>query len=166
MTKFFWQSITILMLSLKDLNDIVYQLFTANHPLSLFPSFYPIKNGMGIQISSIFLDISTTSRDIFHPTPSSPTSTYLSTLHSITSVLSLLLAKLHHLILHFFSISFISSSLSSHHLVFPLYYLCFTSSSMSLFFLSRILSSTPFLSKLTLSILHEVYSSLLFFDTT
>ena len=154
------------MLSFKDLNDIVYQLFTANHPPSLFPSFYPIKNGMGIQISSIFLDISTTSRDIFHPTPSSPTSTYLSTLHSIISVLSLLLAKLHHLILHFFSISFISASLSSHHLVFPLYYLCFTSSSMSLFFLSRIISSTPFLSKLTLSILHAVYSSLLFFDTT
>ena len=56
------------MLSFKDLNDIVYQLFTANHPPSLFPSFYPIKNGMGIQISSIFLDISTTSSDIFYPT--------------------------------------------------------------------------------------------------
>ena len=154
------------MLSFKDLNDIVYQLFTANHPLSLFPSFYPIKNGKGIQIFSISLHFSTTSRDIFHPTPSSPTSTYLSTLHSIISVLSLLLAKLHHLILHFFSISFISSSLSSYHLVYALYYLCSTSSSISLFFLSRILSSTPFLSKLTLSILHEVYSSLLFFDTT
>ena len=38
------------MLSFKDLNDIVYQLSTANHPLSLFPSFYPIKNGKGIQI--------------------------------------------------------------------------------------------------------------------
>ena len=40
MTKFFWQSGFIDMISLKDLNGIVYQLFVEDDGLTLFPWFY------------------------------------------------------------------------------------------------------------------------------
>ena len=55
MTKFFWQSGLIDMISLKDLNDIFSQLFVDDDGLSLFPWFYNEENGKGIQIFTIFL---------------------------------------------------------------------------------------------------------------
>ena len=42
------------MLSFKDLNDIVYQLFADDDDLSLFPWFYNVKIGEGVQIFTIF----------------------------------------------------------------------------------------------------------------
>ena len=42
------------MISLKDLNGIAYQLFAGNHDLSLFPWFYNVKIGSGVQIFTIF----------------------------------------------------------------------------------------------------------------
>ena len=55
MTKFFWRSCLIDMISLKDLNGIVYQLFVDDDGLTLFPWFYNVKNGEGVQIFTIFL---------------------------------------------------------------------------------------------------------------
>ena len=55
MTKFFWQSGLILMISFKDLNDIVYQLFVDDDDLSLFPSVNNEENGSGVQIFTIFV---------------------------------------------------------------------------------------------------------------
>ena len=55
MTKFFWQSRAIDVISLKDLNDIVCQLFTSHHSLTLFPWFHNVKIVKGIQIFTIFL---------------------------------------------------------------------------------------------------------------
>ncbi len=42
------------MLSFKDLNGIVYQLFAADDGLSLFPWFCNVKIGEGVQIFTIF----------------------------------------------------------------------------------------------------------------
>ena len=55
MTKFFWQSGLILMISLKDLNGVVSQLFVDDDDLSLFPWFYNVKIGEGVQIFTIFV---------------------------------------------------------------------------------------------------------------
>ena len=55
MTKFFWQSGLIDMISFKDLNGIVCQLFTSHHSLTLFPWFHNVKIVKGIQIFTIFL---------------------------------------------------------------------------------------------------------------
>ena len=54
MTKFFWQSIVIDMISLKDLNGIVYQLFAEDDGLTLFPWFYKEDIVRGVQIFTIF----------------------------------------------------------------------------------------------------------------
>ena len=43
------------MISFKDLNDIVSQLFVDDDGLSLFPWFYNVKIGEGVQIFTIFL---------------------------------------------------------------------------------------------------------------
>ncbi len=43
------------MISLKDLNDIVYQLFADDDGLTLFPWFSNEENGKGVQIFIIFL---------------------------------------------------------------------------------------------------------------
>ena len=42
------------MISFKDLNDIVYQLFADDDDLSLFPWFCNVKIGEGVQIFTIF----------------------------------------------------------------------------------------------------------------
>ena len=55
MTKFFWQSRAIDVISFKDLNGIVCQLFTSHHSLTLFPWFHNVKIVKGIQIFTIFL---------------------------------------------------------------------------------------------------------------
>ena len=52
--KFFWQSIVIDMISLKDLNGIVYQLFVDDDGLTLFPWFYNVKIVKGVQFFTIF----------------------------------------------------------------------------------------------------------------
>ena len=54
MTKFFWQSGLIDMIFLKDLNDIVCQLFADDDGLSLFPWFSNEEIGKGVQIFTIF----------------------------------------------------------------------------------------------------------------
>ena len=54
MTKFFWQSGIIGMISLKDLNDIVCQLFVDYDGLTLFPWFYNVEIDKGVQIFTIF----------------------------------------------------------------------------------------------------------------
>ena len=54
MTKFFWQSGLIDMISLKDLNGIVYQLFVDDDDLTLFSWFSNEENGSGVQIFTIF----------------------------------------------------------------------------------------------------------------
>ena len=54
MTKFFWQSGLILMISLKDLNGIVCQLFADNHDLTLFPWLNNEEIVKGVQIFTIF----------------------------------------------------------------------------------------------------------------
>ena len=43
------------MISFKDLNDIVYQLFADDDDLSLFPWFSNEENGSGVQIFTIFV---------------------------------------------------------------------------------------------------------------
>ena len=55
MTKFFWQSRAIDVISLKDLNDIVCQLFVDYDGLTLFPWFYNVEIDKGVQIFTIFL---------------------------------------------------------------------------------------------------------------
>ena len=55
MTKFFWQSRAIDVIFLKDLNDIVYQLFVDDDDLTLFPSVNNEENGSGVQIFTIFI---------------------------------------------------------------------------------------------------------------
>ena len=42
------------MISLKDLNGVVSQLFVDDDDLSLFPWFYNVKIGEGVQIFTIF----------------------------------------------------------------------------------------------------------------
>ena len=54
MTKFFWQSSLIDMIFLKDLNDIVCQLFVDYDGLTLFPWFYNVEIDKGVQIFTIF----------------------------------------------------------------------------------------------------------------
>ena len=54
MTKFFWQSIVIDMISLKDLNGIVCQLFTDDDGLTLFPWLSNEEIVRGVQIFTIF----------------------------------------------------------------------------------------------------------------
>ena len=43
------------MISFKDLNDTVYQLFAADNGLTLFSWFYNEENVKGVQIFTIFL---------------------------------------------------------------------------------------------------------------